>query len=297
MKKKLIISTLALTLALSVVSCGDSNSEEGQATANVSESGEVTEGTENLNTNPDDIRALDFYSVEVSADETSIQPFDTILEEKEFTQLDAPVKGDLVAIVKTNKGDIKIKFLPEIAPKAVKNFVEHSLNDYFDGLTFHRVVEDFVAQSGDPTATGTGGESIWGVDFVNEINTNARHFAGAVAMANNSNNVSNGSQFYFVDNVAVNEQMIAEFDSLAADPEQWIDEANGIKAGDLFPAEVIDAYKEIGGTPFLDFGYTVFAQTYEGLDVIDAITAVERDANDKPVEDVIIEDIIIGIVE
>ncbi len=310
MKKKLIISTLALTLAVGVVSCGknddtassEATGSEAQATdskeSSESEKADKTEtGEIKLNTNEDDIRALDFYSVEISPEEANIQPFDAMVNDTGFNQLEAPKTGDLVAVIETNKGKIKVKFLPEIAPKAVKNFVEHSLTNYYDNLTFHRVIDDFMMQGGDPTATGTGGESIWGDKFANEISINARHFSGALAMANSSNNVSNGSQFYIVDDLTLADQLLAEFDEIEANPDQVLDEQTGLTAGDLFPKVVIDGYRANGGAPFLDFGYTVFGQVYEGLDVVDTITQVERDENDKPIEDVIIEDIVIGIVK
>ncbi len=293
MKNKLVITALAFTLALGVVGCGDNSSDDTQAAEGSATSTKV----EGLNTNPDDIRDLDFYKVEVSENETSIQPFDTILEEKEFTQLDAPVKGDVVAIIETNKGTIKVKFLPDIAPKAVKNFVEHSLNDYYDGIIFHRVIDQFMIQGGDPDGNGTGGESIWGTDFANEINVSAQHFSGTLAMANTGNNVSNGSQFYIVDNIPFDEATIQELQSFASTPDEVIDETLGLTVGDIYPQEVIDGYTELGGYPALNFGYTVFGQVYEGLDVVDTISQVEVNAEKKPVEDVVIEDITIGIVE
>ncbi len=309
MKKKLVISALAMALTLSVVSCGDNDDVNDNVGVNTSDAlevedddstsnaeGDLSSAIEVLNTNEDDIRALDFYSVEVSESEASIQPMETMINDTEFTQLDAPVEGDIVAIIQTSEGIIKVKFLPEVAPKAVKNFVEHALNDYYDGITFHRVIDGFVAQGGDPTATGMGGDSIWGTDFVNEISVNARHFSGALAMANSNNNASNGSQFYFVDEVKLEDSLIAELDYMAANPDEYLYEGDDAKIGDYFTTDIINGYKENGGTPFLDFGYTVFGQVYEGLDVVDAITQVEVDASSsKPVENVVIEDIIIGI--
>ncbi len=302
MKKKLIISTIALTLALGVASCGnnETNEETGTETTTEGTAEGTTESAEeigDINTNADDIRALDFYSVEVGAEEASINPFDTLLDKKEFTQLDAPKKGDLVAIIKTNKGEVKVKFLPDVAPKAVKNFVENSLNDYYDGITFHRVIDGFMIQGGDPTATGTGGESIWGTSFANEINVSAQHFSGALAMANSGNNVSNGSQFYIVDNLPFDQVTIDGLKEYASAPETVVDETLGITVGDMYPDAIVEGYTEVGGYPGLNFGYTVFGQVYEGLETVDAISQVATGENDKPVEDVVIEDIIVGIVK
>ncbi len=333
MKKNLVIGALTLTLALSAVSCGENkedNLQENEAIENadsenkdtenvdnktenvdneINKNNEVVEGTnttedvemlaeiEGLNTTIVDIKALDFYSTELSEDELSIQPFNNMVTDVEFTQLDQPVSGDLVAVIKTNNGIIKVKFLPEIAPKAVKNFVQHSLNDYYDGIVFHRIIDQFMIQGGDPTATGTGGESIWGKSFVNELSVNARHFSGTLAMANTGNNVSNGSQFYIVDDITLEEELIGELDYFAENQDEILDEEAGLVIGDMFSTEIINGYKEIGGAPYLDFGYTVFGQTYEGLEVVDAISQKAKDANDKPLEEVVIEDIIIGIVK
>ncbi len=293
MKRKTIL-TFALALSLSATGCSE----------------------ESLNTNSNDIRAMDFYNYEVSEEEFQIQPYESLEFNGQFTQLDKPLPGDVVAVVETNMGTIKIKLLPEVAPKAVKNFVEHSLNDYYDGVTFHRVINDFMIQTGDPLGDGTGGESIWGQDFANEISVNARHFSGAVAMANKNNNVSNSSQFYIVDDTPVIEELEAEFDYYKNnqdiviqhnhDTDVVVDEDGNhegdITIGDLYSLDVINNYETIGGVPYLDFGYTVFGQVYEGLDIVDAISAVEVESDDtgitsKPLKDVIINDIVIGIYE
>ncbi len=263
-----------------------------------------------LNTNVDDIRSLSFYKTELSSDESSIDLTDNMLKNVKFTQLDKPKKGDLVAVIETSEGTIKVKFLPEVAPKAVKNFVEHSLNGYYDGLTFHRVIDDFVAQGGDPLGTGTGGTSIWNKPFVIEANPRARHFSGALAMANSGSIASNGSQFYFVDDVKLQSEILEELNYFKAHQEdvykhmhpaikgeENVYHQGDILIKDIFPAEAIESYKNVGGTPFLDFGYTIFGQTYEGLDVIDKITEVKVDEKDKPVNPVIIKKITVGIVK
>ena len=76
-------------------------------------------------------------------------------------QLNMPKTGEEIAVIRTNFGDIKIRLFPEVAPKAVENFKTHAQNGYYDGITFHRVIKDFMIQGGDPEATGRGGESIW----------------------------------------------------------------------------------------------------------------------------------------
>ena len=189
-------------------------------------------------------------------------------------QLSAPQKGDTLAVMHTNMGDIKIKLFPEKAPKTVENFVTHSKNGYYNGLKFHRVINDFMIQGGDPRGNGTGGESIWGGSFSDEFDPELHNLRGALSMANSGPD-TNGSQFFIVQAREVPSNMLEQMRDL---------EDNG------FPADITAAYKEVGGTPWLDFRHTVFGQVTEGMDVVDAIAAVET-VNDVPRSDVIIESI------
>lgn len=187
-------------------------------------------------------------------------------------QLSAPQKGDTLAVMHTNMGDIKIKLFPEKAPKTVENFVTHSKNGYYNGLKFHRVINDFMIQGGDPRGNGTGGESIWGGSFPDEFDPELHNLRGALSMANSGPN-TNGSQFFIVQAREVPANMLEQMRDL---------EDNG------FPADITIAYAELGGTPWLDFRHTVFGQVTDGMDVVDKIAAVETN-NDVPCEDVIIE--------
>ncbi len=100
------------------------------------------------------------------------------------------------ATISTNMGDIKLELFPEAAPKAVENFVVHAEKGYYNGVIFHRVIDGFMIQGGDPTGTGRGGESIWGGKFDDEISPNLKFdSAGILAMANAGPN-TNGSQFF-----------------------------------------------------------------------------------------------------
>ena len=108
-----------------------------------------------------------------------------------------PAKGDITATIKTNKGDIRIILFPDAAPKTVENFVTHSKDGYYDGVVFHRVIDGFMIQGGDPTATGRGGESIWGRPFEDEFSVDYHNLRGALSMANAGPN-TNGSQFFIV---------------------------------------------------------------------------------------------------
>lgn len=194
-------------------------------------------------------------------------------------QLSTPQKGDTLAVMHTNMGDNKIKLFPEKAPKTVENFVTHSKNGYYNGLKFHRVINDFMIQGGDPRGNGTGGESIWGGSFPDEFDPELHNLRGALSMANSGPN-TNGSQFFIVQAREVPANMLEQMRDL---------EDNG------FPADITAAYAELGGTPWLDFRHTVFGQVTDGMDVVDAIAAVETN-NDVPCEDVIISSIDIEII-
>ncbi|KAI8854528.1 cyclophilin-like domain-containing protein [Chytridium lagenaria] len=106
-----------------------------------------------------------------------------------------PTKGKVV--LKTSLGDVEIEFWPKEAPKAVRNFVQLCMEGYYDNTIFHRVVKDFIVQGGDPTGTGTGGESIYGSTFPDEFHSRLRFTRrGLLAMANVGKN-TNASQFFF----------------------------------------------------------------------------------------------------
>src|SRR5690606_33241223 len=75
-------------------------------------------------------------------------------EEVTLEQLKGPKEGEEIAIITTNHGEIKIRLFPEVAPKAVENFKTHAKNGYYNGITFHRVIKDFMIQGGDPEGTG-----------------------------------------------------------------------------------------------------------------------------------------------
>ncbi|WP_195853997.1 peptidylprolyl isomerase [Aerococcus tenax] len=171
------------------------------------------------------------------------------------------------ATIKTTLGDITLTLYPEVAPKAVKNFIELSQSGYYDGVIFHRVIPNFMIQGGDPTGTGRGGESIYGSAFEDEFSNQVFNFNGALSMANAGPN-TNGSQFFIVSAQEVPQAMLDQMKALS-----W-------------PEEVIENYAQKGGTPWLDHKHTVFGQVVDGMDVVYQIEAVERDSHDKPLEDV-----------
>jgi len=246
-------------------------------------------------------------------------------------QFNEPESGTPIVTLHTSMGDIKMMLFPQAAPKAVENFVTHCENGYYDNVTFHRVIEEFMIQGGDPLGNGTGGESIWDADFEDEFSDNLHNFRGALSMAN-AGYGTNGSQFFIVqhdakqypnsgmtvtpenrDNVMMmmlgnseiyNGTML--MNERAAQPgvtneemQKYVGELNaniqavmGAGVTDEVKARfsaAAEKYIEVGGAPNLDFKHTVFGQVLEGMDVVDAIARVEKNAADKPNTDVVIK--------
>lgn len=213
----------------------------------------------------------------------------------EFPQLLPMVEGEDIAIITTNFGDIKVRFFQNEAPKAVENFITHAKNGYYDGLIFHRVIEGFMLQGGDPEGTGTGGESIWGTPFEDEVTPALRNFRGALSMANSGVN-TNGSQFFIVQNNSLAETAREDLAEVLEHQDEVIgtlEDGTEVTIGELYPTEAIQKYLSDGGAYWLDFRHTVFGQVYEGMDVVDKIAAVETTGGEenRPLEDVIIEGI------
>ena len=186
----------------------------------------------------------------------------------EYPQLNLDQAKGPKATIKTNHGDIVIQLFPEEAPMTVENFVRLAQKGYYDCVTFHRVISDFMIQGGDPEGTGAGGQSIWGHNFEDEFSNELFNLRGALSMANAGPN-TNGSQFFIVQNKNM--------------PKRFIQQLRDAQ----YPEEVVKAYKQ-GGTPWLDHRHTVFGHVTEGMDVVDEIAKVAKDGNDKPLEDVVI---------
>lgn len=212
-------------------------------------------------------------------------------------QAELPTDGEEIAVITTSKGVVKMRFYPDEAPKAVENFKTLAKDGYYDGLLFHRVIDGFMVQTGDPTGTGSGGESCWGEDFEDEISGKLHFYRGTVAMANAGPN-TNGSQFFIVQAKDVPEEAVTVIQEARDSNEEEIGmtlKDGYYTLGTLFPDAVLNYYKEQGGAIHLEnvFGatHTIFGQVFEGMDTVDAIAAAETGENDKPVEDVIIEKI------
>jgi cyclophilin family peptidyl-prolyl cis-trans isomerase len=110
--------------------------------------------------------------------------------------------GNRTAVLETNKGTIKFELLEDDAPKTTENFRLLADKEYYNGIIFHRIIENFMIQGGDPLGEGYGGESAWGGKFNDEIDASSPLYqgpyaAGTVAMANSGPN-TNGSQFFIM---------------------------------------------------------------------------------------------------
>ena len=174
-----------------------------------------------------------------------------------YPQLELENYKGTTAIINTNHGKMTVKLFDNLAPKTVKNFIELSKEGYYDGVIFHRIIKDFMVQ---------------GEKFEDEFSMDLFNLRGALSMANAGPN-TNGSQFFIVQN----KNLPYPKDSL-------------IQGG--WPEEVAETYTG-GGTPHLDGRHTVFGQLVdeESYKVLDEIAAVRVGAQDKPVDDVVIESV------
>ncbi len=197
-----------------------------------------------------------------------------------FNQMDKPLSGEIIAVIHTNMGDISVRLFSDLVPKTVENFVTHAKNGYYNGIIFHRVINNFMIQGGDPTGTGRGGESIWGRSFKDEFAVELHNVRGALSMANAGPN-TNGSQFFIVQSKEIDSSLLSQMKNIP----------------DSFPENIVNAYAENGGTPWLDFKHSVFGQVFDGMDVVDKIAGVKVDMLDKPFDDVVIENIDITIAQ
>lgn len=239
-------------------------------------------------------------------------------------------KGDTYAVISVRDfGDIIVKLYPELVPDGVNQFVNLANDGYYDGKNFHRIMNGFMIQGGSLTGDGSSGLPSGYSEFAVERNYKLRHFYGALCYANAGGR--NGAQFYIVNNnepqvYPYSEAGLANLESMVAQGKAMVEQAKAMGEGyemyvDYYQAQVdmyqgmIDysknttddinrLYTEVGGTPSLDGGYTVFGQTVSGFEVIDKISAVEVVANpnnpdemSQPISDVIIETVKVYIKE
>ena len=170
----------------------------------------------------------------------------------------------------------------DAAPMHADNFVKLAKDGFYDGLLFHRVIDNFMIQTGDPDSRNAGDGVMLGAGgpeytIPPEFHPDLYHRKGVLAAARQGDHInpgkeSNGSQFYIVKGKKLTD---AEMDAM---------EAGGSHI--RFTGQQRTVYKNLGGTPHLDYSYTVFGEVVEGLWVIDRISAVPTDQHDRPLEDV-----------
>ncbi len=182
--------------------------------------------------------------------------------------------------LETNYGSMLIE-LSDATPQHRDNFSKLADQGFFDSLLFHRVIEEFMIQGGDPNSRGAGPGQPLGMggpgytvpaEFVDTL----IHVKGALAAARTGDQVnpqknSSGSQFYIVQGKPLTDAMLDRIEA---------------QKGFRYSSQQREQYKELGGTPFLDREYTVFGRVIEGFDVIDKIAAVPTGTADRPSEDV-----------
>ncbi len=189
-------------------------------------------------------------------------------------------KKKTMLVISTDYGQMKAVLFDE-TPLHKENFIKLVKEGYFDSTLFHRVIEGFMIQGGDPTSKnakpgqmlGNGGPSY---TIAAEFKQELVHRKGALAAARQADQVnprkeSSGSQFYIAQGKVYTQD---ELRTLAS------------RMGKQFNQTQIEAYTTVGGIPFLDYEYTVFGQVVEGLEVIDKIAAVQTDRNDRPKQDI-----------
>jgi len=227
------------------------------------------------------------------------------------------------ALIKTTEGDILIS-LSDLTPLHRDNFIKLAGSGFYDGVTFHRVIKDFMIQTGDGTTRQDSALIPEDYTIPAEINDTLFHKRGAVAAARMGDDVnpernSSGTQFYIVQGKVYNDDDLAatmqriEYNrrqylynkalidlrreaeqSGTAVSEDEIQQNAIIKAYEameeagpyVMPEHRKNIYKTEGGTPFLDGAYTVFGEVLEGMEVVDKIAGTATDMTDKPVQDI-----------
>ncbi|MGL4761617.1 MAG: peptidylprolyl isomerase [Sarcina sp.] len=165
---------------------------------------------------------------------------------------EAPEKLPVAEIKIKGYGTIKAELYPHKAPNTVANFTELANSDFYDGLTVHRLIKDFMIQGGCPKGDGTGdaGYGIKGEFAANGFNINdIAHTKGVLSMARANDPNSGGSQFFIM----------------------------------------------TGDAPHLNGGYAAFGKVTEGLEIVEKLNVVQTGMNDKPVEEIVIEDVTVDL--
>jgi peptidyl-prolyl cis-trans isomerase B (cyclophilin B) len=194
-----------------------------------------------------------------------------------------PLSGKHTVTVKTSQGDITLELDADAAPMTVTNFVTHAKNGYYDDLIFHRVIKDFMVQGGDPKGNGTGGESIYGPTFKDEMNAESYGLHEKKLVDFSDDPLPDHAQEWSLQQYYEAQGYVYD-DGLTSLPmvRGVIAMANRGPNTNGSQFFIIHA----ANTAWLEGKHTVFGKVTEGMDVLDAIAEVEVDGGAKPVEDV-----------
>ncbi len=184
-------------------------------------------------------------------------------------QFSLPNKGDEIAVVTTTAGVIKLKLFPTHAPNAVKNFTTLAKEGYYNNSFVFFIEPDVAFMAGTKDKQGQQSTTIFEANkpFKNEYTDSLWHFSGAVSSMSAAKDMSD-SRFFITAQSEVSAETLQTMSRVG------------------YPQKLIDEYKEKGGIPGLDKNYTIFAQTFEGFEVIDKIMASSTDENGVPTPDV-----------
>lgn len=184
--------------------------------------------------------------------------------------------------IKTAQGECIVRLYNE-TPKHKENFIKLAKEGFYNKTLFHRVIKEFMIQGGDPDSKNAKPGQMLGAGGLSytipaEFNLDLFHKKGALAAArdNNPAKASSATQFYLVQGKTYTDEELNQIEQFRL---------NGRKLS----AAQRQAYKTVGGTPFLDQNYTVFGEIVKGVQLVDAIAAVPTDGNNRPQADIAME--------
>lgn len=288
----LLVGTMLIGTMIAMSGCGS------QTTNEPTDADTETQGTTYADVDLDEL--MENYPKDINYDDKHEVGY----------QLEKPQDGEQIAVLHTSMGDITMRLFPENAPNTVTNFVELAKSGAYDNVPFHRVIDDFMIQTGDITnGDGTGGKTYNGEILYDEFCDKLFNIRGSVAMANSGRD-TNGSQFFINQ---TKPEALSDWASLKASWEYMYEGicsyyntdsfiafvayyGSNLFNPDLLSDEVKALYEANGGNPhldgyynYVDRGHTVFAQVIDGMDIVDAIAAVEVDDSSKPTTEVLIK--------
>ncbi len=186
-------------------------------------------------------------------------------------------RKDYLITISTEFGDMQLVLFDQ-TPKHKENFIKLANDGFYNGTLFHRIIDGFMIQGGDPNSKNAQpgqmlGDGDVGYTIPAEFHPDLFHKKGVIAAArdNNPQKASSGCQFYIAQG-----KVFKEEDFAAAEQ----------RSGRIIPADQKEVYKKIGGIPHLDQNYTVYGEVIKGLEVIDTIARQPRDTRDRPTKDI-----------